>query len=164
MKTLATPSVLVSLALGLLEESDEAVRFRSQIEKLAPESLEHVIQRLIVREGFKEEDARALRVEYLRFMTLRFFTNDRLSPSPWVDQFWHAHILFTKDYHRFCQEHFGFYVHHEPQDHSKTKAVRDGTPGMRTKELIERLYPTHNKEVWAQTAICSNNHCDGIRA
>lgn len=35
-------------------------------------------------------------------------------PSTVVDIFWHMHILFTKKYHRDCDEIFGFYLHHDP--------------------------------------------------
>lgn len=31
-----------------------------------------------------------------------------------IDEMWHTFILFTPDYHRFCEQHFGFYVHHNP--------------------------------------------------
>jgi len=31
-----------------------------------------------------------------------------------VDAVWHTFILFTKDYAKFCQEAFGFFLHHQP--------------------------------------------------
>ena len=31
-----------------------------------------------------------------------------------VDEMWHAFILYTKDYTKFCLDHFGFYIHHGP--------------------------------------------------
>jgi hypothetical protein len=31
-----------------------------------------------------------------------------------VDEMWHAFILYTKDYTKFCVDHFGFYLHHGP--------------------------------------------------
>ena len=31
-----------------------------------------------------------------------------------VDEVWHIFILFTKDYARFCDEVFGFFLHHQP--------------------------------------------------
>lgn len=42
-------------------------------------------------------------------------TAKELTPSPDVDELWHAHILHTKDYVRDCQAYFGRYLHHEPQ-------------------------------------------------
>ena len=36
-------------------------------------------------------------------------------PTADVDCVWHAHILFTKQYHEDCVSYFGFYYHHEPE-------------------------------------------------
>lgn len=37
-----------------------------------------------------------------------------IPPSKAIDEVWHQHILFTKEYHRDCLNIFGFYLHHEP--------------------------------------------------
>lgn len=31
-----------------------------------------------------------------------------------IDEMWHNFILFTHEYTEFCQEYFGFYIHHNP--------------------------------------------------
>ena len=31
-----------------------------------------------------------------------------------VDEIWHQHILYTKDYEQFCHEVFGRFIHHTP--------------------------------------------------
>lgn len=41
-------------------------------------------------------------------------TSIGVGPAELVDDFWHEHILFTKQYMEFCQEHFGEYIHHQP--------------------------------------------------
>lgn len=38
-----------------------------------------------------------------------------------LDEMWHCFILFTHDYHAYCSEKFGFYLHHSPT----TKAEKD---------------------------------------
>jgi len=43
--------------------------------------------------------------------------------SDHVDPYWHAHILHTTQYTRFCERVFGQYIHHEPLDHADTKQV-----------------------------------------
>jgi|GEM_PF-2999871 len=35
-------------------------------------------------------------------------------PERDVDAIWHAHILFTEDYMKFCDQYFGYYLHHRP--------------------------------------------------
>ncbi len=44
---------------------------------------------------------------------------DPLNPhavSDSVDPFWHAHILDTARYSRFCDEAVGYFMHHKPHD------------------------------------------------
>lgn len=40
-----------------------------------------------------------------------------------VDPFWHSHVLFTKDYQKFCKDIFGGYVHHEPLDENDSQKI-----------------------------------------
>jgi hypothetical protein len=132
----------------------------TRVAALQGEVLERVIWRLVDRDGYGNEMACKLREEFLRFASLTFITDGPISPSPSVDDFWHAFILHTKDYEEFCQRHFGHYLHHEPKDHRLPRDDRDRTPGIRTKALIEAAYPEYDREIWATAAICSRSHCD----
>lgn len=38
-----------------------------------------------------------------------------LSEARAIDLMWHTFVIFTRDYDRFCQKYFGFYVHHQPR-------------------------------------------------
>jgi hypothetical protein len=40
-----------------------------------------------------------------------------------VDEVWHQFILFTVDYHRFCDRFFGGYIHHSPNSPHPSVAV-----------------------------------------
>ncbi|KAJ3374528.1 hypothetical protein GGF31_007306 [Allomyces arbusculus] len=55
--------------------------------------------------------------EYQRFLALKVLHHDNhallLSPSPVIDQFWHAHILDTKVYTATCAK-LPFFLHHDP--------------------------------------------------
>jgi hypothetical protein len=132
----------------------------TRVATLQEEALERVIWRLVDRDGYTEEMACKLREEFLRFASLTFITDGPISPSPSVDDFWHAFILHTKDYEEFCQKHFGHYLHHEPKDHRLPRDDRDPTPGIHTKALIEAAYPEYDRGIWATAAICSRSHCD----
>lgn len=44
-------------------------------------------------------------------------------PSRIVDAVWHEFILFTRDYTAFCENAFGFYLHHTPTEAMKEKAA-----------------------------------------
>jgi hypothetical protein len=56
--------------------------------------------------------------EYQKFMTCRRDTPlfVAFQPSQFIDECWHAHILFTKDEHAFYKNVFGHYLHHKPRD------------------------------------------------
>jgi len=41
---------------------------------------------------------------------------ERHVPSKDVDEVWHAHILFTRQYFGDCQQYLGGYLHHNPFD------------------------------------------------
>lgn len=39
---------------------------------------------------------------------------EKLVPSREIDEFWHNHILYTRNYLQDCLNIFGHYLHHEP--------------------------------------------------
>jgi hypothetical protein len=51
--------------------------------------------------------------EFKRYLLLRLMFNRPITlQSPAVDQVWHAFILDTRNYRRFCDEVFGAYLDH----------------------------------------------------
>lgn len=56
--------------------------------------------------------------------------------SPQIDTVWHQFILFTREYHSFCDEFFGGFLHHSPNVPS-----RPGAPGL-LENLIESYEST----------------------
>lgn len=45
-----------------------------------------------------------------------------------IDDLWHIFICYTTDYHRFCKEVAGYYIHHQPtnnEDRTNGKAAKD---------------------------------------
>merc|ERR1712173_585125 len=51
--------------------------------------------------------------EYRRFMSLGRYPA-RLVPGVAIDKIWHAHILFTKQYHEDSMACLGHFFHHQP--------------------------------------------------
>lgn len=72
--------------------------------------------------------------EYRRFIFLTSL--DYVSPSFEIDQVWHTHMLFSKDYSKMCQER-GKFLHHDPID-KKIKNRVDPYPF--TKKLYKRTF------------------------
>jgi hypothetical protein len=98
-----------------------------------------IVDRLAHEHQLSAEDAREIFTETLRWLWLcaearreRKAGKDvpRLvidEPLDFIDQGWHAFILFTKAYADFCAKHFGFFIHHNP------------TPVRRKKEIISEI-------------------------
>ncbi len=42
-----------------------------------------------------------------------------------IDWMWHTFLLFTRDYAAFCEEHFGFFIHHVPNEDEADDAPLD---------------------------------------
>jgi hypothetical protein len=91
-------------ALFSTELADRALRHE------APDFL---IQKYARDYDVDQADARALFEETKRFLVAGVLTDQSLAPSLQVDQMWHSFILFTKDYHDFCDS-LGGYIHHRP--------------------------------------------------
>ena len=72
----------------------------------------------------------ALLEDYKKFLALKAATSDfdavLLSPSPRVDEVWHAHILDTRAYTAACEAMLGAggFIHHDP--HTAVIAMEAG--------------------------------------
>ncbi len=51
---------------------------------------------------------------------------------------WHHFLLFTQDYQDFCEEHFGFFIHHNPRPSKERAAWKKLIATDRTKAEKER--------------------------
>ena len=52
--------------------------------------------------------------EYKKLMYLAAVYRN-IAPSDPIDQVWHQHILYTKDYRTFCERYMGFFLNHNPE-------------------------------------------------
>lgn len=74
-------------------------------------------QRLARENGWDVEFARRATEEYKRFIYLICVSEGTLTPSEQVDQVWHLHMVYTRDYwQRFCKETLHRELHHEPTE------------------------------------------------
>lgn len=71
--------------------------------------------RLAAENGWSGDFAARVTVEYRRFLALIAICDDQLTPSDAVDQAWHLHLTYTRDYwHGLCRDTIGRDIHHEP--------------------------------------------------
>lgn len=97
-----------------------------------------------VRKGlFSADDIDAVELEYKRFMALGCAYGSNAAPlSQRVDDFWHAHILFTENYAAMCQDVAGQFLHHRP-------TMDEGEPSAPGRfKLYEASFGTPTKAWW----------------
>jgi len=77
--------------------------------------MSEIAYRLINRDNLPEKDVAQAINEFKKYMIVRLVTGKVLTmTSEIVDLVWHQFILFTKEYHDFCNKVFGEYIHHAP--------------------------------------------------
>lgn len=74
-----------------------------------------------------------------------------------VDPFWHSHVLFTKDYQKFCKDIFGGYIHHEPLDENNSIEVKKVENLYDyTIDLYDDMFENLDKEWWPKDRFSGN--------
>lgn len=111
--------------------------FQEKLVTIAAWNLENVKER-VAKEGAVQQSLLDASVqEYRKWMALIAMGNRSMGMiSPEVDEVWHAHILFTRDYHAFCIAIKGDYIHHEPSTSSKPIGAESG-------ERFKQAYKKH---------------------
>lgn len=101
--------------------------------------LSAVVERLIQLENWSEEETLTACQYYRNYLYLLIkYPHYELPPSKEIDEVWHAHILHTEDYQRFCQAVFGHFLHHQPH-HSKNNTL--------SKEELECLFESQTQKL-----------------
>ncbi|MGW2600714.1 glycine-rich domain-containing protein [Streptomyces klenkii] len=97
--------------------------------------------------------------QMLAFVAASAASEKPLSPSPLVDDFWHAFVLRTKAYADFCQDTFGKFVHHQPgfldrEEHGGGKGLR-----ARTVDAIHAAGYVVDLAFWPELDIADCSQC-----
>ena len=72
-------------------------------------------ERLARENGWSLAQAERVIAEYKRFCFLAVTAGHEVTPSDAVDQAWHLHLTYSRDYwERFCPSVLGRPLHHEP--------------------------------------------------
>lgn len=84
-------------------------------QKLATIDLTRVMDRVMAETGISKAEAEVAEDLYRKFLTLKFLHPEQtIVPTRLVDEVWHNHVLFTRQYMADCELLFGKYMHHEP--------------------------------------------------
>lgn len=97
--------------------------------------------------------------QMLAFLAACAHSERPLSPSPLVDDFWHAFLLHTKAYREFCEENFGRFLDHQPgyldpEEHGGGKVLRG-----RTLDAITLAGYEIDMEFWPELDLAECSQC-----
>ncbi|MBT2418370.1 hypothetical protein J7F01_41045 [Streptomyces sp. ISL-22] len=83
-------------------------------------------------------------------------SGDVMAPSQVVDPGWHTAILHTEWYADFCQQNFGYLLHHHPNSKMRTKGLMsDVTARIEAEGFhVDRI-------LWGTAADCNAPTCCG---
>ena len=112
------------------------------------------IRRLARTLGWPIAETRALIEEYRRFCFLAVVTDiGPVTPSEEVDEVWHLHLAYTRDYwERWCGEALRRRLHHDPTAGGPNEQARYRDQYAATLALYERWFGPPPAAFWPGTA------------
>ena len=97
--------------------------------------------RLARENGWSPAYAARVIEEYKRFCFLAVTGDQEVTPSDAVDQAWHLHLTYSRDYwERFCPEILGRQLHHGPTVGGSTERQRYFEQYAETLKLYEQIF------------------------
>ena len=105
--------------------------------------------RLARENGWSRATADRVIEEYRRFAFLAVTAGHPVTPSDQVDQAWHLHLTYSRDYwERFCPDVLGRPLHHGPTAGGADEARRYFTQYAETLRSYERVFGTPPADLW----------------
>jgi hypothetical protein len=97
--------------------------------------------RLARENGWSRDYADRVIAEYKRFVWLALVAGHAVTPSDAVDQAWHLHLTYTRDYwERFCPEILGHVLHHGPTAGGAAEGARFHEQYAQTLKAYEQVF------------------------
>lgn len=111
------------------------------------------VDRLARENGWRRTEAERVIEEYKRFCFLAATVDHPVTPSDQVDQAWHLHLTYSRDYwERFCPEVLGRPLHHGPTAGGGGEQHRYFTQYAETLRSYERVFGSPPADLWPDAA------------
>ncbi len=106
-------------------------------------------QRLARENGWTPAEGERVLDEYRRFCYLAVTAGHEVTPSDAVDQAWHLHLTYSRDYwERFCPEVLGRPLHHGPTAGGADERNRFFEQYARTLRAYEAVFGPPPADLW----------------
>jgi uncharacterized protein (TIGR04222 family) len=110
-------------------------------------------RRLAREQGWTLMAARQAIDEYRRFCFLACVSSQEMTPSGAVDEVWHLHLCYTRDYWtQFCPKVLQRTLHHGPTLGGRGESLRHREQYAQTMALYERYFGDPPVDLWPGTA------------
>lgn len=102
--------------------------------------------------------------EYKRFCYLALTAGHEVTPSDQVDQAWHLHLTYSRDYWEvFCPQVLGETLHHGPTAGGASERARYYEQYAQTLRSYEAVFGPIPEDVWSPTAERFGVHPQAFR-
>lgn len=119
-----------------------------------PDTPLNFTRRLARDHGWTLEDARAALDAYRRFCFLAVVSPTPVTPSEIVDEVWHQHLIYSRDYWTiWCGEKLRAPLHHDPTPGGPESQMIYRRQYAETLALHERFFGPPNQELWPATHL-----------
>src|SRR5688500_10790891 len=136
--------------------SDTHAQLRERLQShalLQPTDVRHDFTARVAREnGWSRAHALDVVEEYRRYCFLACVAGRMMSPSDAVDQVWHLHLTYSRDYWDvFCGDVLRMPLHHEPSRGGGTELTRHRAQYADTLAEYERWFGAPPAAYWPST-------------
>lgn len=122
-------------------------------------------QRLARENRWTHDYAERVIEEYRRFCYLAMTAGHEVTPSDQVDQAWHLHLTYSRDYWDvFCPQVLGKPLHHGPTAGGAAEGARYYDQYAQTLRSYEAVFGPVPAEVWSPAAERFGRHPQAFRA
>ena len=122
-------------------------------------------QRLARENGWSADYAGRVVLEYKKFCYLACTAGHQVTPSDQVDQAWHLHLTYTRDYwERFCPQVLHRPLHHGPTAGGPAEKARYFQQYAQTLAAYEQTFGALPPEdIWSPASERFGSHLSGVR-
>ncbi len=119
-----------------------------------PDTPLNFTRRLARDHGWSLDEARAAVDAYRRFCFLAVVSPTPVTPSEIVDEVWHQHLIYSRDYWKvWCGEVLRAPLHHDPTPGGPDAQATYRRQYAETLELHERLFGSPSTTLWPATHV-----------
>lgn len=120
----------------------------------------HFVKKLASENDWTPEYTLRVIEEYKRFIYIDAVAEHDVTPSDQVDQVWHAHVLHTRDYAKFCQKVLGGkFFHHNPSTGGFSEDEKHADWYAKTLESYQRIFDeAPSDDIWPSAGTRVHRH------